>query len=238
VLASLSFACAQPPEEHAHIEVSATALVSPTRPPPGPAAPAADLDARLLAAAERGDASDVRAALAAGANVNARGAGNRPAVLVATAARKTGAVAALIEAGADVNLRDDNLDSAFLLAGAQGDVEVLRLCAPTANVSILNRFGGTALIPAAERGHIEAVRFLVEQTRVDVNHVNRLGWTALMESIVLSDGGMRHQEVMRLLLRHGADPNIADSHGASPLTHARAHGYIEMARILEAAGAR
>lgn len=196
------------------------------------------IDAQLLRAAAGGDAPATRAALAGGAKVNARGEGGRSAVLLATAGGHTSTVAALVEAGADVNLRDDNLDSAFLLAGAQGNVEVLRLCAPTADPTVTNRFGGTALIPAAERGHVEAVRFLLEHTRVDVNHVNNLGWTALLEAIVLSDGGAPHQEIVRLLLAHGADTSIADHHGATPLVHARAHGYTQMARILEAAGAR
>ncbi len=144
----------------------------------------------------------------------------------------------LIEAGADVNAQDDRRDSAFLLAGAEGAVAILRLAAPSADVTILNRFGGTALIPAAERGHVEAVRFLLEATRVDVNHVNNLGWTALHEAIVLSDGGPRHQEIVRLLLTHGADPNITDRDGVTALGLARARGYAVIARDLEGAGGR
>ncbi len=144
----------------------------------------------------------------------------------------------LVEAGGDVNQQDDRQDSAFLLAGAEGDVATLRVTAPRADPTVLNRFGGTALIPAAERGHVEAARFLLEVTRVDVNHVNRLGWTALLEAIVLSSGGPPHQEIVRLLLAHGADPAIADRDGVTPLGHARSRGYTEIARTLEAAGAR
>ncbi|MFN8638479.1 MAG: ankyrin repeat domain-containing protein [Dehalococcoidia bacterium] len=162
----------------------------------------------------------------------------RTALLVATAGHSAEVARVLVEAGADVNLRDDRLDTPFLLAGAEGDVAILRLTAPSADVTLLNRFGGTALIPAAERGHVEAVRFLVESTRVDVNHVNNLRWTALLEAIVLSSGGSRHQEVVRLLLAHGADPNIADRDGVTPLGHARARGYREIASALEAAGGR
>lgn len=196
------------------------------------------VDLHLLDAAQRGDLGGVRDALGAGANVNAQGNGGESAVLRATRGHYSEVVRVLVEAGADVNLQDDRLDSAFLLAGAEGDVAILRWCAPTADTTVLNRFGGTALIPAAERGHVEAVRFLLESTRVDVNHVNNLGWTALLEAIVLSNGGPRHQEVVRLLLAHGADPNITDRDGVTPLRHARARGYVEIVNALEGAGGR
>lgn len=204
----------------------------PTSRPPSPA------DARLLAAADRGDIEVVRAALAAGANVNVRGAAGQPPLVLAAASHRAEVARVLVEAGGDVNQQDDRKDSAFLLAGAEGDVATLRVVAPSADPTILNRFGGTALIPAAERGHVEAVRFLLEATRVDVNHVNNLGWTALLEAIVLSSGGPPHQEIVRLLLAHGADPNIADRDGVTPLRHARSRGYLEIARTLEAAGGR
>jgi len=52
---------------------------------------------------------------------------------------------------------------------------------------------------------------------VDVNHINNLGWTALLEAIVLSDGGLRHQQIVQLLLDHAADVTIADKDGVTPL---------------------
>ena len=48
-----------------------------------------------------------------------------------------------------------------------------------------NRFGGIALIPAADRGHVECVREILK-TKIDVDHVNKLGWTALLEAIILA----------------------------------------------------
>ncbi|MNG24390.1 Ankyrin repeats (3 copies) [compost metagenome] len=71
---------------------------------------------------------------------------------------------------------------------------------------------------------------------VDVNHLNRLHWTALMEAIVLSDGGPRHVEIVEMLVKAGADVNIADKDGVTPLAHARERGYTAMVKILEAAG--
>jgi uncharacterized protein len=82
------------------------------------------------------------------------------------------------------------------------------------------------------------VRYLLTDTGVDVNHVNRLGWTALLEAILLSDGGPRHQEIVALLIEHGADMDLPDGDGVRPLAHARARGQARIARLLEAAGAR
>jgi ankyrin repeat protein len=71
-----------------------------------------------------------------------------------------------------------------------------------------------------------------------LDHVNNLGWTALIESIVLGDGGKRHTETLRALVAAGANPNLADGRGTRPLALARSRGYTEMVKILEQAGGR
>jgi ankyrin repeat protein len=84
---------------------------------------------------------------------------------------------------------------------------------------------------------VETVRLLLT-TPIDVNHVNRLGWTALLEAILLGDGGPAHTEIVRLLLAHRADPNRADGQGVTPLAHAEQRGQREIAKLLRDAGAR
>jgi ankyrin repeat protein len=136
-------------------------------------------------------------------------------------------VAALLKRGANVNGRD-----------AEGLLDIVKLAAAAgAEPRLTNRYGGTALIPAAERGHVEVVDWLLANTKVDVNHVNRLGWTALLEAIVLSDGGLRHRRIVASLIGHGADVNLPDREGRTPLYHARSRGYAEIRALLEAAGA-
>src|SRR5262245_44495410 len=194
---------------------------------------------QLIVAAERGDTPTVASRLGAVASINAQDARGRTAVLAATHGNHTDTVRALIEAGADVNIRDTRTDNVLLYAGAEGLLDILRLAiAAGADTRLTNRFGGTALIPASERGHVAVVSELLEHSDVDVNPVNNLGWTALLEAIMLSDGGPRHQQIVKLLLDHGADVNIADKEGVTPLQHAQKRGYTEIEAMLVQAGAR
>jgi hypothetical protein len=76
------------------------------------------------------------------------------------------------------------------------------------------------------------------KTDIKIDHVNRLGWTALLEAIILGDGGGRYIDSVRLLVEAGADVNLADGNGVTPLTHAQQRGFGEIAEILRGAGAR
>jgi len=191
----------------------------------------------LIEAAARGDLAALRRLLDAGAELDARDASGRTAVLAATQGGHVAAARWLIERGADVNAQDRIQDSAFLLAGARGHTEIVRAALPKADPKRLNRYGGTALIPACHYGHVDTVRVLLEwkgANRVDVNHVNRLGWTALLEAVILGDGGAAHTEIVRLLLAHGADRRIADREGVTPLEHARRRGQTAIVQLLSA----
>lgn len=193
----------------------------------------------LHRAAAANDAAQVSTQLAQGAAVDARDKDQRTALLLATHANAIDAARVLIASGADVNAKDLIADTPFLYAGAEGRTEILELILATGKVNLKdrNRYGGNALIPAAHHGHPETVRVLLK-TAIDVNHINRLGWTALLETIILSDGGPAHQDIMAQLIAAGADVNLADGDGVSPLAHARQRGYADMVRMLESAGAR
>src|SRR5204862_1917510 len=124
-------------------------------------------------------------------------------------------------AGSDVNEKDDQQNSSFLLAGAEGFTDIVKLALRSgADLKSTNRFGGTALIPAAHHGHVETVRELLK-SGVPIDHVNNLGWTALLEAIVLGDGGARHTKIVRMLVAAKADVNIADKEGVTPLAEAK-----------------
>ncbi|WP_269932018.1 ankyrin repeat domain-containing protein [Aminobacter sp. HY435] len=187
--------------------------------------------------ATNNDPAAIRQLVSRGVEIDARDEQGRTALLVATHANNIDAARALIEAGADVNAKDAISDSPYLYAGARGHLEILRMTlSHGADLKSTNRYGGTALIPAAERGHVETVATLIK-AGVDIDHVNNLNWTALLEAIILGDGGPRHVAIVRLLVEAGANVNLADGDGVTPLAHARQRGFDEMERILVAAGA-
>ncbi len=196
------------------------------------AARPADPDAALLQAAEVGDANAVAIALRAGANIEARDAHDRTALLLAATYDQVPVANVLVAMGANPNALDDRHDTPWLVTGVTGSVAMLEALLPAnPDLTIRNRFGGLSPIPASERGHIDYVRRVV-LTGVDLNHVNDLGWTALLEAVILGDGGPNHQEVVQILLAAGADRDIADRAGVSALQHAEQRGQNEVARLL------
>ena len=166
-------------------------------------------------------------------DVDTRDERGRTALLLAVHENYVDIAEALILSGADVNALDDINDSPYLYAGAEGRLEILRMTvAAGADPNSVNRYGGTALIPAAHHGHVETVKYLLT-TDVNIDHVNYLGWTALLEAVILGSGGDAHHSIVDMLLRAGADPNIADNEGISALDHARSKGQKSIIQLIE-----
>lgn len=195
----------------------------------------AEKEGSMLVEAVAGrDLSKVREIVSAGAELETRDSQGRTALLIATRGDDLEIAKALIAAGADVNAKDNIQDTPFLYAGAEGRLEILKAILATgkANLQDTNRYGGTALIPAAHHGHPDAVRVLLG-TGIDIDHVNNLGWTALIEAVILGDGGPTYQEIVGLLVDAGAG-NIPDREGVTPLAHAKQSGFSEIAARIEA----
>ncbi|MBQ4899817.1 ankyrin repeat domain-containing protein [Paenibacillus sp. Marseille-P2973] len=198
-----------------------------------------NLNKDLLKAAELGYKEAIVKLLADGADIDATDENGRTSAMIAVHNNQLELFHFLAEQGANINIRDHRLDNPLLYAGAEGKLDFVKAAlAAGADTTVTNRFGGTALIPAADRGHVEIVRELLANSDVDVDHVNNLGWTALLEAVILGDGGTSHQEIVNLLIQYGADVNLADNDGVTPLQHAISRGYNEMAEALTAAGGK
>lgn len=192
----------------------------------------ADANAALLRAARAGDAEALAVALRAGADIETRDERDRTALLLAATYDRVVAAHVLVAMGADPDALDDRHDTPWLVTGVTGSVAMLEALLPAnPDLSIRNRYGGLSPIPASERGHVDYVRRVV-RTDVDLDHVNDLGWTAMLEAVILGDGGRAHQQIVEILLDAGADPTIADRDGVAPLQHAERRGYDEIARLL------
>ncbi|WP_245828689.1 ankyrin repeat domain-containing protein [Salegentibacter holothuriorum] len=198
------------------------------------------MEMEFIKAAKTNDTGKLQNFLKKGIDINTRDAHKRTALMVATYENNIESSKLLINAGADVNAQDDRLESPFLHAGAKGYLEILKACLTTGKVDhmLLNRYGGTALIPACERGHIEVVQELLKIDDYPIDHINNLTWTALMEAIVLGNGGKTHTFIVQLLVDAGCDVNIPDKNGITPFQHAKKNGYKEIVVILEKAGAK
>jgi uncharacterized protein len=193
----------------------------------------------LHAAAWRGDVASIERLATSRPALEARDGHGRTPLHVATFARQRGAVKALLAAGADSGAFESGRYDAVTIAAVADDEETLHLLlAMGASAKLVtSRYDGTALIAAAHLGHDGVVRQLIA-AGAPLDHVNNLHWTALIEAIVLGDGGARHQATVRALLDAGASTNLADAQGRTPLALARARGYTAMVKMLEGAGAR
>ena len=142
----------------------------------------------------------------------------------------------LIARGADVNAKDNTVQSAYLIATSEGYLELLNLTLKHgADVDSKDSFNGTGLIRAADRGHADIAGRLV-QADVKIDHINNLGWTALHEAIILGDGSRRYVDTVRVLVAAGADLRLRSQRDQiTPLEHATSKGYSEIAQVLRAA---
>jgi ankyrin repeat protein len=192
----------------------------------------------LFAAAARGDAPEIRALIARGASVSVRDDYSRTPLHVAAYGGHHDAMRALAKAGANPNSLEHDRYDIVTIAAVANDVPTLKvaLALGCSARNITSRYDGTALIAAAHLGHADVVRTLI-RAGAPLDHVNNLGWTALIESIVLGDGGPRHVATLKALVEAGANVNLPDRNGQTPLTLARQRGYRDMVEILKRAGA-
>lgn len=193
----------------------------------------------LHAAAHKGDLTKIQRLVASGAAKNATDVYGRTPLHVATFARQREAIRALAKAGADLNRLEADRYDAVTIASVADDEETLKVLLQlgASAKQVTSRYDGTALIAAAHLGHDGVVRQLIA-AGAPLDHVNNLHWTAVIESIVLGDGGPRHQATLKALIAAGANPQLSDRSGQTPLALAKARGFTAMVSMLEKAGAR
>lgn len=194
---------------------------------------------RLLAAAARGRVDVIRTLVANGVDLDGRDAHGRTPLHIATYGAHHAAMRALVTAGADPNALENDRYDIVTIAAVADDLETLEtaLSLGARADNITSPYDGTALIAAAHLGHVEIVRALID-AGAPLDHVNNLGWTAVIEAIVLGDGGPRHVETLEILVRAGANLQLADRDGQTPLELARLHNYDTMFQMLVRAGAQ
>jgi hypothetical protein len=220
------------------LPVLAASLAVPLRAQTPPSAEDLRIYAGLHAAAATGDIAEIERLIAEGEKPNIQDANSRTPLIVAAFRRQHAAARALIRLGANVNALDAQRYDVLTIAAADNDPEMLRIALDGGAdpAAITSPYNGTALIAAAHRGHVEVVRMLIA-AKAPLDLVNSLGWSALLEAIVLGNGDANHVATVAALVKAGANVDIADRQGTTALGHARTRRYVEIVKILEAAGA-
>lgn len=191
----------------------------------------------LREAAHQDDAHAIRVLVAGGADPDKRDSAGRTPAHVAAFASSDRALRALGEAGADMNALESHAYDVLTIAAVANDLALVALALDLGNRPdlVTSPSQGTALIAAAHLGHARIVSRLVA-AGAPLDHVNNLGWTAVMEAVVLGNGGQGHIETVRALIESGADVSLADLDGVTPLEHAEARGYWAIADLMRGGG--
>ena len=195
--------------------------------------------AGLHAAAANDDVAEIERLAADGERIDIQDSRSRTPLLVAAYRHNQKAAAALLRLGANPKARDSDRFDMLTIAVSQHDLEMFKLALANGADprAVTGPYDGTALILAAHLGQVEMAKALIE-AKAPLDHVNALGWTALITAVVLGNGDKDHVAIVEALVNSGADTEIKDRGGMTALAHARARRYADMIKILEAASGR
>jgi len=176
-------------------------------------ASSSSLNEQLITAAKSGDTAAVQQLLQQGANVNAKDNNGMTALLEAAYTGNVDIARLLVEKGANLDAYNRDGLTALLFAGRQGHIGVVKLLLENgANTNVKDDNGYTALMFAAVNGDVGVLNLLIDKgAALEAKNTN--GNTALMMSATAA----HHIEVVRALIKAGANVNTKDAQGYSVL---------------------
>ena len=219
---------------------------------------------------EKGTAKEIRAALKKGANPNAMAEGTESAAVgtalmwAAAANENPEVISILLEAGADLNAKDEDGRTALMWAAENTPEVVSVLLRAGADINVRDNYGSTVLIRAAQNCENPDVITVLVEAGADVNAKNNDGDTALIRAAQLGtpdgisallgagadvnvkgyEGGtalmsaacdIEETDSLKLLLKAGADVNAKSDEGKTALDLAQEMDNVEAAKVLKAA---
>ena len=194
----------------------------------------------LMLASQRVHTESVRYLVSLpGVDVNHRNARNNYTVLHfatqhrATANEHTDMVQVLIDAGADIDAKDNDGWSPLHYACKFELLDIVKMLTRAgAGMRATTDDGETCLMLAARYGDTETVCYLMSLPEVELNQQDTNSFTALQHAVEEYD-----TDVVQLLIDAGADIETTDHKGGTPLHYACALGELEVVEMLVEAGA-
>lgn len=131
----------------------------------------------------------------------------------------------LLENKADVNAADWKGITPLIAAARRADMELIRaLLIAGADVEGVNAEGRTPLLEAIDKDNVDSVKLLVSKG-AKLTVLDKRGYSAL--NMAARKGYPEGEQMVKLLLEAGADPNLANSDGWTPLLSAETFEYRE-----------
>ena len=164
--------------------------------------------------------------IAHGADINMRGDGQQTVLIAAILAHNNGLSDFLIENGADINAQDDHGYSPVSAASSCGLSSLFnKLVARGADINAKTSDDSSLLHSLCQNGNIDQIKILLENN-VNPNTPGKSGITPLFYSL-------NYPEIIRMLLRYGADPLAKVGNGRTVLDIAKAQNKLAIVRLFE-----
>jgi len=208
----------------------------------------------LIAAIKNNHSDIAKAIINKEVDVNAKDKGDGTALIYAAKNGNLEIAELLIKKGADLHAKDWGGQTALDYASTDDIIEIIqaqidldnqlinivkdnkagdvaKVLAQGARVNAKDKEGNTALIYAAENGHVAVAQLLIDKgAKVDAK--GKRGETALMWATFSN-----RLETAKLLIEKGADVNEKDKYGKTALMFAAEHGHVAVAKLLIDKGA-
>lgn len=190
---------------------------------------AAISDELFVELCEKGTVQGIRIALSNGANPNARGGEYGRTALIAALDNDLEVLSILLDAGADVNARDNNAVTALMVASTENPEAVSLLLEAGADVNAKTGWGMTALMIAASLNKTPEILSLLLNAGADIDARDRNNSTALMFAVLNNP----NPDILSFLLNAGADITAKDDYGLTALDIARRDANKSVQQVLE-----
>lgn len=197
----------------------------------------ADGNTALILAAEENHCSIITILLDRGADINKTDLRGGTALMAAIIYENTDAVECLVSnSKIKIDQQDQHGNSALMIAVNQNNLSIIqKLLNKGADINLADFDGLTPLMFAATNGFIDVVQYCANYPTITINQQSKKGNTALMVALYAEKSLIIKRQLIQLLLAAGADPEMGNNDGTTPLKIAQAIGDAEILSLINKA---